>query len=112
MIAVSLSDAVTAASTVTSNPIDLGDMKEFSLEAIFSGSNLAGTMVLQGSNSGVTFTTITNSSVTITAADDILFVVTNALYRYFKAVWTPTSGTGNLTMNVVVKEPTVKTRGV
>ncbi len=111
MISVTLVNAVSAATTITSNPIDLGDMKEFSVEAVFSGSNLAGTMVLQGSNT-TNFITITNSSVTITAADDILFVVTNGLYRYVKAVWTPTSGTGNLTATVVIKEPVVRMRGL
>lgn len=98
-----------AGTDITTVPVDLCDLNKCSFHGVFSGSNLVGSFYIEGSNDPTTnFIQITTSVTAITASDDILMPVSNAEYRYIRAVWDWTSGSGNLTLKFVAKENVVK----
>lgn len=85
------------------------------LQAIFTGSPI-GTIVLQGScdsanndpNNGaavVNWTAITGSSTAISGAGTVLWNNNGVFYKWIRAVYTATSGTGTLTLNINTKGP-------
>lgn len=96
---------ISAAADRTSGWLDLGDYIGYSITALISGSNIAGTIKLQCSNDLTAIVDVGSSSVNITNSDDQIYNVTDAQYRYVRAVWTATSGTGNITITGYVKEP-------
>ncbi len=82
---------------------DLQDLKSYSVEAIFTGSDVVGTFKLQKSTTGVAFADVTGKSTSVTGSaytclDD------EANYRFLRVNWDYTSGTGNITVNLSVKE--------
>lgn len=110
MINVVLQAATSAAVNVTSAYYDLQDLNRFSVVNVFSGGagNLAGTMVLQASYDATTWFTVANSSTAVTSAANVMYDVNEAGYRYVRSNWTFSSGTGNLTVAIHIKENTVK----
>ena len=86
--------------------IDLGDIIDYSLEAVFTGSDLAGTFKLQGSNTGGTHTgvDISGATDTIASAGDSILEVSGAGHRYVRPHWTRSGGTGNITITFTGKE--------
>lgn len=108
MLNYTLVSAASAATFTTSEWVDLGDLKAFGMEILVSGSNVVGTFTLQCSVSKDTFATVANSSQAITASADVVYDVTVSGYRYVRLAFTYTSGTGNITAKVVVKENLVK----
>lgn len=103
-----LLNAVSAGSDVTSNAVQLGDLRDLSVHIDFSGSDLAGTLTLIASNDDSDFVTVTGSSQAVTGAASHMYNVTNATYKSFKVFWDYTSGTGNITARVVIKENPIK----
>ena len=91
--------------SVTSVAYDLGGQSLYSISVDFSGSNLVGTLTLEGSNNSDTagFTTILNSSQAVTASADHMWNVSQAGYRWVRVVWVFTSGTGNIASKLTVK---------
>lgn len=98
---------VSAASSRTSLPMDLEDLAMYSIQVTISGSDVAGTLKLQCSDDNTTYFDVANSSVSITSSADQLWDVTICSYRYVKAVWTASSGTGNITIIGFLKAPIV-----
>jgi hypothetical protein len=96
---------VSAATSVSSIGYDLGDLASFSVQGVFSGSNVAGTLKLQCSNDNTTWVDVPSASTSITSSADEVFNISNAQYRYVRASWTYSSGTGNITCYFVAKEP-------
>lgn len=102
---------------ITSDPIWLGHIANYSLQIFFTGAPV-GSFKLQLSDDlgypnaaeepnrdyGIShWTDITPSNQAILAAGDHGYNVTNAGYRWVRLVWTPTSGSGTITsarMNV------------
>lgn len=99
-----LTAATSAAVDVTSGAMDLQDLEKYAIACVISGSNIAGTMILQASVEGTTYFTVANSSTAITNSDDVFYDVTAAGYRYARVKWTASSGTGNLTVTGFIKD--------
>lgn len=102
---------VSGAGDVTSAAFQLGDFQSCSIDVVFSGSDLAGSLSLEGSNdeTGASgFITISGSTTAVTAATDVMYNVTSAEYRWIRVFWDYTSGTGNITANILVKSPVQK----
>ena len=85
------------ASTIVTSPVNLEKLSSLSFQVTFSGSP-NGSMLLQSSNNGSTWTSITNTIRTITAAGDIMYPIAEFDVHYIRVAWVPTSGSG--TMNV------------
>jgi hypothetical protein len=105
-----LTPTVDSSTDFTSAAVDLGDTTTYSFNAIFSGSNVAGTFKLQVSNDGTNFIDLSGASSTITASGDALLNATDAGYRYVRYDWNYSSGTGNITVVFVSKGQLSKTR--
>jgi len=88
--------------TITSDPIWLAHIVNFSIQAVFTGTP-NGAFTLQGSNdegsksNDVTNAVITNwstvdsSSKAVTSSGSVLYNIENAGYRWVRLVWTDTS---------------------
>ena len=101
---IELVSAQDASSDITSVPLDLGDLTQFSMHADFSTGTLGGTIALEGSNDNSDWVGISGASQVIASGASHLFNVVNAAYRYVRLTWTHTGGTGNLTVKAVIKE--------
>jgi len=90
----------------TAGWIDLGDIIDYSFEAVFTGSDLAGTFKLQASNTGGTHAgvDISGATDTITSAGDSILEVCGAGHRFVRPHWTRSGGTGNITISFTGKE--------
>lgn len=94
---------VSAASNITSAPIDLGDIINFSVQANISGSDVVGTFHLEVSNDGSTWFDLSGATDSVSASSDVFLNVNDAGYRYVRYDWAYTSGTGNITVYYVGK---------
>jgi hypothetical protein len=85
--------------------IDLGDVINYSFEAVFTGSTIGGTFKLQASNTGGTHAgvDISGATSTVASAGDAILEVSNAGHRYVRPHWTNSAGTGNMTITMVTK---------
>ena len=113
MITDILYPTTTAATSVTTAtaPLDLGDEKFYSLQAVFTGVDVAGTFKLQRSDNGLDFEDIPGATKSVTSSATALLDPTSqtgapsaANYRFVRFQWTYTSGTGNLTVISVIKQ--------
>lgn len=90
-----------AAVIANSNAIDCSQIYAVSLQASFSSSTLAGSLKLQGSND---LNTPTNWSDVATASVSsgtlTLIPTTQTCYQFIRANWTPSAGTGTITINL------------
>lgn len=102
---VTLLATISGASSRTSGALELGDYTVYSITVIFTGSNLAGTLALEVSRDGTTFIALASSTQAITASANHMWTDAAAGYRYVRATWTATSGTGNITITGDIKEP-------
>lgn len=105
-----LSATNATASPVVTNPLDLNDLNNFSLQVGFSGGggNLVGTLTLEASDDNVTYATVANSSVAVTASTANMYNVQGAGYRYVRVRWVLTSGTGNISVIAFLKDTVIK----
>lgn len=102
MILVTLKSSADATVSFTAD-YDLRDLKSYGIQAVFTGTDVAGTFKLQKSIDGVNFADITGKSTSVTTSttavqDD------EANYRFVRASWTYTSGTGRIVVSLAVKE--------
>jgi hypothetical protein len=99
-----------ASVTGTSVQLDTGDMKELAIQISFSSASLNGTLQLQASCDNATYFDISDSgaSYTVSSGAGHMFNVSGAGYRYIRAKWTPSSGTGTWTALATLKEVTIK----
>lgn len=104
-----------ASVTQTSLPGVLAHAWGYSVQFIFTGSPV-GTTTLQGSSDPqpdanyaaanypvVNWTTIANSSQSVTGAGTVAYDVVKTAYSYVRAVYTPASGSGTVTAQFVTK---------
>jgi len=103
MFVKTLTPTVSAATDFTSGRVEIGDITHFSIQAVFSGSDVAGTFKLQVSNDGTNFVDLSGASSAISASSDTLLNVSSAGYRYVRYDWDYDSGTGNITVTYVGK---------
>ena len=94
--------------SITSNTIDLDSIFGFAIQAVYTGTAV-GTLDVQGScddvasPSLVTNWTPVTSSASINAPGNTMVNLTNANYRWLRIVYTKTSGTGTLNVNMQEK---------
>ena len=109
MIDRELTPTVSAAVDFTSAAVDLGDLTHFSVHAVFTGSDVAGTFKLQVSNDKTNYVDLSGASTSVTSSGDTLLNVSTAGYRYVRYDWNYSSGTGNITVTFVGKGALPKT---
>lgn len=100
----------TADATATQNSAGYakGDLTTFSVQFTFSGAS-AGAVSLDCSNDTTnpptTWIAVSGSSVSITAGESAMINVTNAGYRWVRAKWVPSLGTGTISCQIVALQP-------
>ena len=94
---------VDASDDFTSAPIDLGDSDSYSVFALFSGSDIAGTFHLEVSGDGTNWVDLSGGSASVTSSGEVMLNISDASYRYVRYDWNYSSGTGNITVTVTVK---------
>jgi hypothetical protein len=104
MLEYTLLSSQSAATDITSVPLAINDLRYFSIEVTFTGSDVVGTLTLEASNGGSTWVTVTDSSQAVTASTDHMYDVRDAGYRYVRLVWDYTSGAGNISAIAYVKQ--------
>lgn len=97
-----------AATSVTTSPMDLGDLQVYAIGVTFTGADVTGTLKLQCSIDNVTYYDVTGSTQSVVTSMNHLWNVWESSYRYVKASWTYSSGTGNITIISIIKENVVK----
>ncbi len=102
MILVTLRPTQSAGTDFTAD-YDLKDLRVYGVEAVFTGSDVVGTFKLQKSINGSTFVDITGKSTSVTASAPTV-LDDEANYRFLRVNWDYTSGTGNITVTLCVKE--------
>lgn len=98
-----LRPTATAATATTSGPVLLDGIFGYSIQAAFTGSNVVGTLKLLVSADGVNYIDLVSSSQAITASAGYVYNLSDVQYKYVKADWAYTSGTGNLTITFYTK---------
>jgi hypothetical protein len=105
------SEIMSNASAVTSRvsvPFQIDDLLVYSVQAVFTGVNVVGVLTLEATNDdtdSTSWTTIQDSTQAVIASANHIWNVNGAGYRWCRARWVYTSGTGNIKMNVTIKEP-------
>jgi hypothetical protein len=96
---------VDSSSNLTTAPQEVGDNINCSVQSTFSGTDVAGSLLIEGSNleDPDSFVAISGATDTVASSDPSLVNITNAGYRYIRLAWTYTSGTGNITITFVSK---------
>lgn len=102
MILINLKPTTSAATDFVAD-FDLQDLRSYGVQATFTGADVVGTFKLQKSIDGVTFVDITDKSTSVTASAATV-LDDEANYRYLRANWDYTSGTGNITVVLAVKD--------
>lgn len=77
-----------------------------SITGVQTTASIIGSLKLQASNDGTNFADIasTTQAVSITASAAFYWSLADQQYRYVRAVWTYTSGTGAIVVNSLIKE--------
>lgn len=105
MLTAQLMSQTNAAVEVISPGYQKGDLSTFSVQFFFSSGTLAGSVSLDCSNDNTHWIQVTGTPLAITGGESAMINVTNGGYRYVRAHWTPTAGTGNITADLVILEP-------
>jgi hypothetical protein len=103
--------AVTAANKTTAW-FDLGDGKTYSVHVVFTGADVVGTLTLEASDTtdasgnavAADFVTVPGSSQAVTGSANHVWSVTGAGYRFVRAKFVFTSGTGTIAVYLVAKD--------
>lgn len=103
-----LASGIDAGADFVSVPMDLGDFTNYAIQVEFSSATLNGTLILEGSLDKVVWTTVPSSSQAVTSGAAHIWSATTAGYRYVRASWDWTSGTGTSTIKAVLKEILIK----
>lgn len=89
----------------------LGDLQLLSLQVVFSSNTLNGTLTLESDNVQVVVPTlapvpnyITGSSQVIASGATHTWNIQGAGYGQVRATWTPTSGTGTISIYEILKQ--------
>lgn len=105
-----LINAQDASIAITTAAVDLGDMIHYSFAASFSSATLAGTLKLQVSNDKTNYVDLSGATDTVASGAYSLINVSAAGYRYVRALWTNSGGSGTMTITFFGKEVNFKYR--
>lgn len=95
-----LQNAVALSADTYSDPVLIDQIWAYAVQAVWTGASLRGTIKLQASIDGTTWSDVSNSSVAITTPADYLWNVTIAAYTYYRVAFIFTSGSGTLTTKI------------
>jgi hypothetical protein len=93
-----------ANANATSGVLDIADLLTASVQVVFTGANVVGTLTLQGSTDNSNWALIPNTTVAVTASTGHIYDITPTGVQYFRAVWVYTSGAGNITVTGKIKD--------
>jgi hypothetical protein len=99
--------SITSGTTTSSSLIDISDCTVIAFQAIWAGTTPSGTVTIEGSLNGTTWSTFGASSITVTGASGNGLVNFNpAGMPFIRATYTHTSGTvTSLQVLVSTKQP-------
>lgn len=100
----------TGAADAVSVPYQIDDLTNYSVEVEFSGGggDLAGVLTLEASVTGNNYVTIAGSAQTVVTSTNHVYDVEGAGYKWFQCRWVYTSGTGNILMSALIKQPVTR----
>jgi len=99
-----LTPTTSAVPDFASAGVDIGDITNYSYQAVFTGSDVAGTFKLQVSNDGTSYVDLSGATASVTSSGDCILNITDSGYRYVRFDWNYSSGTGNITVTFCAKE--------
>lgn len=89
---------------ITSDSIGMNTVVNYSVQAIWSGTAPVGTLDIQASNDGATFTSILDTPLAVSGnTGDLLVNVEKHAYSKIQIVYTASSGVGTLNVYVNAK---------
>lgn len=94
-----------ASSNFETGAWSIGENESYSVQVNFTGSNVAGTLVLQASNDADKWVDVPSTSANITNSSTQLYSEGSAQWLYVRLKWTYASGTGNVSGIMVAKQP-------
>lgn len=98
-----LLSAQSLVASVNSSAAEIGSYEGISVQSTYTGTP-TGTLKLQCSNDGVTFSDVPTATVSLAgAAGSTLWNIPDAYYRFVRISYTATSGTGSVTSVLVGK---------
>lgn len=93
-------DAEAMASNISSDILQVGEMGCYCVQAVWSaGASPVGSLSLQASNDGITFTEVSSGSVSGNSGS-LMFNVERHAYEFIQLVYTATSGDATMTATV------------
>jgi len=97
--------AVSAVTDITSAPLIVQDNGNFAMGVFITGSNVVGTLSLQGAFEE-TFARpfLIQTATAITGSADTLFNLTDINYPFVRLLWVYTSGTGNISVDASIRQ--------
>ena len=106
---ITLYPATTAATSFNSAPLLLNDSDLTFIQVLFTGSDVVGTLTLEGSADNTTYTTLAGSSQAVSVASNVSYYWNSSVTaaKYVRAVWAYTSGTGNISIKANIKNEAV-----
>lgn len=101
---ITLVATVSAATSITgSAPLLLNDNDMVFVQALFSGTDVAGTAKIQASADNTTYTDMAGQSQSVASSGSYAWNITDLAAKYMRLVWTYSSGTGNITVKANIK---------
>jgi len=105
--------SVSAATDRASSPQQLDDLIIMAIQVQFTGVNVVGTLKLQASClanpdqslASTDWVDVDDSTQAITASSQHMWNIDGMGFRWIRAVWDYTSGTGNIAMYSIIKQP-------
>jgi hypothetical protein len=96
---------MTGTTVITSKVVDASFVDNLSVQFVWTGSSVSGTLACQVSNDGVTYSTYTVTLPTISSSNggNGIAVFQAFPYKYLRFTYTNSSGTGTLNSYVVGK---------
>lgn len=108
MLSATLLATTSAASDVNSGVYDLVDLKLGAIQVNFSGADVVGTLKLQASLDNTVWMDVEGSTQSVSASTPHIWDITETGVRYLRVNWDYTSGTGNITITIFIKESVVR----
>lgn len=90
--------------------MNIHDSLNMMIAVVFSGSDLAGTLSLQGSFDGISYVSM-GVNQTVSSAGIYIWDVGPTSVRQIRFTWTYSSGTGTMTANGAIKQQAVSLVG-
>ncbi len=104
-------NSLTMSGNLTTNAIPLNHIYGFSIQVVWSGGTAIGAFTVQASNditnvgaNVLNWETVANSSIAASGSGSAFYNYNGAFYKWFRIVYTYTSGTGTITAtNIYIK---------